>query len=174
MMVQSMAKPTSNHQRHHRTISHIPITPLASSIIDCDTGLHMNTMTSSNNQSTWQYGHKVFLTNLAACNDSWHRYHLLPQGHTVTYDRIVVPYSPQKADPYGTQLTIGGDCLHYPHHASTSLPTSQPSNYSSTPLSPPPIQDSSPLTIKLPSWNTLRPIRIHASSHFHNSKWHCY
>ena len=45
----------------------------------------------------------------------------IPQVPTVIYGRIVVAYCLQKADPYQTQLTIGGNHLHYPHDASTSI-----------------------------------------------------
>ena len=37
----------------------------------------------------------------------------------VTYGRIVVDYRPQKADPYRTRLTVGGDRINYPFDVST-------------------------------------------------------
>ena len=45
--------------------------------------------------------------------------HQVPTGRKVTYGRIVVDYRPQKADPYRTRLTVGGDRLEYPWDKST-------------------------------------------------------
>ena len=43
----------------------------------------------------------------------------VPKHKTVTYGRIVVDYWPQKADPHRTRLTVGGDCIQYPHDVAT-------------------------------------------------------
>ena len=38
----------------------------------------------------------------------------------VTYGRIVVNYRPEKSDPYGSRLTVGGDRINYPGDCGTS------------------------------------------------------
>ena len=38
----------------------------------------------------------------------------MPKDRKVTYGRICVNYRPQKADPYRTRLTVGGDRIDYP------------------------------------------------------------
>lgn len=44
---------------------------------------------------------------------------LIPKDHTITYDRIVVNYRAQKADPNRVRITVGGNLIKYPRELKT-------------------------------------------------------
>ena len=109
----------------------LPITPLASSIIHSDTGIvyeYHDLIKQPKCMVVWMQS----FSNKPGCLTQGNamttgtdtiffiQKSCIPQGCTVTYGRIVVAYHPQKANPYQTWLTIGRDCIHYPHDASTS------------------------------------------------------
>jgi hypothetical protein len=49
----------------------------------------------------------------------WIKVSQVPSGCTATYARFVCDYRPQKAEPYRTRITVGGDKIDYPGDVST-------------------------------------------------------
>ena len=51
------------------------------------------------------------------------RYHDIPhqRKRDITYTRVVCELRPQKADPYRTRITLGGDRIHYPGDCGTKM-----------------------------------------------------
>ena len=45
----------------------------------------------------------------------------VPQHKRPTYARLVCSYRPQKAEPYRTRLTVGGNLIDYPHNLSMKV-----------------------------------------------------
>jgi hypothetical protein len=44
----------------------------------------------------------------------------IPKSQTETYERVVVDFSPQKADPHSICITANGNLMNYPGELSTS------------------------------------------------------
>jgi hypothetical protein len=44
---------------------------------------------------------------------------MTPEDRTVTYAQVVVDYRPQKEDPNGVRITVGGNLITYPGEVTT-------------------------------------------------------